>query len=208
MTPPLHPPIDQPSVSADERFGGPDRWGDTREERPPASDVNQQIQAAVAHAYRMHSGLVFRLALRYGRGRPAFAEDITQDVFLQLWRCAGDLESLDAIEGWLYTTTTRRCLNKLRNERIAGLFTLRWLRADEPSIDADVVQGARDELRRAFDALATLPPKERVAFAMYHLDGKSQDEIGAVLGHSKSYVSKLITRATENLVRQGWGVSP
>lgn len=208
MTTPLHPPIGPRSVSTDERFGAPDGWGGTRKGRAPSSEVRQQIHAAVARAYRAHSGLVFRLALRYGRGRPAFAEDITQDVFLQLWRCAGDLESLDAIEGWLYTTTTRRCLNKLRNERISGLLTLRWLRADEPSVDADVVQGARDELRRAFDALATLPPKERVAFAMYHLDGKSQDEIGAVLGHSKGYVSKLITRATESLVRQGWGVSP
>lgn len=210
MSPPLDPSAFRPPAALEEgleahegtRFVAPDRarTAETSEER--------RVRAAVAHAYRAHQGLVYRLALRYGQGRTAFAEDVTQDVFLQLWRCAGALQELDALEGWLYTTTTRRCLNKLRNERLVGLLTFRWLRTDgEPSVDAHALHGARDELRRALEALSALPPKERVAFSMYHLDGKSQEEIGAVLGHSKGYVCKLIARAAESLTRLGWEVA-
>ncbi|XXT16928.1 sigma-70 family RNA polymerase sigma factor [Sorangium sp. So ce429] len=65
---------------------------------------------------------------------------------------------------------------------------------------------ARDDLRRAFDALNALPVKERVAFSMYYLDGKEQEEIGRVLGHSKGYVCKLIQRAVRHLGGAGWKV--
>ena len=42
---------------------------------------------------------------------------------------------------------------------------------------------------------------------MYWLDGKEQEEIGRILGHSKGYVCKLIQRAVEKLEKDGWGIS-
>ncbi|MBK8255969.1 MAG: RNA polymerase sigma factor [Polyangiaceae bacterium] len=170
----------------------------------PQSDV----RAAVADAYRKHNGLVYKLALRYGRGSRAFADDVTQDVFVQLLKHAPTLTELGELEGWLYRVTTRRCLTKLRNEKIVGMLTLRWLRPDaEPEVDPHALYGARDELKRAFLTLSRLPDKERVTFSMFHLDGLTVDEIGATLGISKGYVSKLISRAEQALRAQGWEVS-
>ncbi len=175
----------------------------------PMDEVSGDTRTAIADAYRKHSQLVYRIALRYGRGRTSFADDVTQDVFLQLWKHAAKLTERHALEGWLYTAATRRCLTKLRNERVIGLFTLQWLREEgEPQVDGNALYGAREELRRALAALSELPDKERVAFSMFHLDGKSQEEICTVLGHSKGYVSKLIQRATETLSKLGWEVSP
>jgi RNA polymerase sigma-70 factor, ECF subfamily len=74
-------------------------------------------------------------------------------------------------------------------------------------MDGDALAGARDELRRAFRALDALPAKERVAFAMHTIDGLTLEEIGAVLGHTKGYVSKLVTRAQARLTQDGWEVS-
>ncbi|MDI1451253.1 sigma-70 family RNA polymerase sigma factor [Polyangium sp. 6x1] len=71
----------------------------------------------------------------------------------------------------------------------------------------DTLVMARDDLRRAIEALAALPAKEQVAFSMYWLDGKEQEEIGQTLGHSKGYVCKLIQRAVEKLEKDGWGIS-
>src|SRR5262249_52551859 len=76
----------------------------------------------------------------------------------------------------------------------------------EEPVHPELAAAARHDLQRAFAALDALPPKERVAFSMFHLDGKSQDEIGEVLGHGKSYVCKLIQRATERLRGLGWEV--
>lgn len=177
--------------------------GDDARARTPA-----EAAATVEQLYRKHHGFVLRLALRYGRGRKAWADDVLQDVFVDLLTALPTLRELDAIEGWLYRVTTHRCLKRVRRERFLSLLPVRWLlggREEEP-VHPEVAAAARHDLQRAFEALHTLPPKERVAFSMYHLDGKSQDEIGEVLGHKKSYVCKLIQRATERLRELGWEV--
>jgi RNA polymerase sigma-70 factor (ECF subfamily) len=56
------------------------------------------------------------------------------------------------------------------------------------------------------EALERLPPKERVVLSMRLVDDKSQREIAAVLGLSEGYVSKLLSRAKEQVKREGWEV--
>lgn len=159
--------------------------------------------------YRRHHRFVFRLALRYGKGNTAWAEDVTQDVFVDLFKVIHTLTDLDDMQGWLYRTTTNRCFNRLRRERFLALAPVRWLlgeRQAEPR-PPDALAAARADLRRAASALDALPLKERMAFSMYYLDEKEQEEIGRVLGHSKSYVCKLIQRAVERLRDAGWEIT-
>jgi RNA polymerase sigma-70 factor (ECF subfamily) len=165
--------------------------------------------AAVEAAYKKHHRLVYRVALRYGKGSASWAEDVTQDVFLDLHKALPALTDLDDLAGWLYRATTNRCMNRLRRERFLALAPVRWLlgeRQAEPPVPESVAI-ARADLRRAFDALDALPVNERVAFSMYYLDDREQEEIGRVLGHSKSYVCKLIQRAAERLRAAGWEVA-
>jgi RNA polymerase sigma-70 factor, ECF subfamily len=159
--------------------------------------------------YRRHHRLVFRIALRYGGGSTAWAEDITQDVFVDLCKAIPTLNALDDMEGWLYRATTNRCFNRLRRERFLSLAPVRWLLGEqrpEPR-PPDALAIAHDDLRRAMAALDTLPLKERIAFSMYYLDEKEQEEIGRLLGHSKGYICKLIQRAVARLREAGWEVS-
>lgn len=169
-----------------------------------SGDATAQVEAL----YRRHHPFVFGLALRYGRGRRAWAEDVAQDVFVDLLRALPSLRDLDSLEGWLYRATLHRCLKRLRRERFLSLPAVRWLLGapHEEPVHPELAAVARHDLQRAFAALDALPPKERIAFSMFHLDGKSQDEIGEVLGHGKSYVCKLIQRATERLRGLGWEV--
>jgi RNA polymerase sigma-70 factor, ECF subfamily len=167
-----------------------------------------EIRAAIAAAYDEHHAAVYRLALRYCGGRAAWAEDITQEVFLQLVRHADSLEDLDSLGGWLYRTTTRRCLNKLRNERFWGWMTFDWILGgkDEPSVDGEARAESREDLRLALNSLRRLPAKEQIVFSMHYLDGKTLEEIGEVLGLSKGYVSKVLKRAVDGLAHEGWKV--
>ncbi|WP_437968650.1 sigma-70 family RNA polymerase sigma factor [Sorangium sp. So ce260] len=158
--------------------------------------------------YRRHHRFVFRLALRYGRGNVAWAEDVTQDVFLDLMKALATLTERDGLEGWLYRATSNRCLNRLRRDRFLGLPVIRWVlgQAGAEPRPLDEVTIARDDLRRALEAVGKLPPKEQVAFSMFYLDGKDQEEIGKTLGHSKGYVCKLIQQAVARLRDAGWEV--
>lgn len=171
-------------------------------------DPSAEIRSAIAAAYDEHHALVYRLALRYGGGRVAWAEDVTQEVFLQLVKHADSLTNLETLGGWLYRTTTRRCLNKLRKDRFLEWVTFDWILGgkEEPAIDGETFADAREELRLVLTALHRLPAKEQVVFAMHYLDGHTLEEIGETLGMSKGYVSKLIKRVMIRLEEEGWGV--
>ncbi len=179
--------------------------------RTDESEVHERDAALgaelVAELYERYHAEVFHLALRYGRGSTAWAEDVTQDVFLNVARLKKSLADHEALSGWFYRVTTRRCLNRLRREAFARTMLGRLVFGEPQDLCTPERQLlARNDLERAFLAVGELPVKERAAFYMRYVDDKSQNEIAEVLGHSKGYVSKLLQRACQRLERQGWKV--
>ena len=163
----------------------------------------------VEELYARYADRVFRWALRFGGGDVAWAEDVTQDGFLSLVKRAPDLEDAHELGGWFYRVTANRCLNELRRRRIlrafsSALFAMRS-EPDHQRTPEKVVL-ARGELDAALQAIRDLPPAQRVAFGMRHLDGLSQQEIGRILGYSKGHVSRLLKRAGAELRTAGWRV--
>lgn len=146
--------------------------------------------------YRRHRDDVYRLALRYGQGDPAWAEDIVQDVFVTLCRKVDKLDDDADLGGWFYRVTHNRCLSRLRRRAVAQSPAVRWLLGRRSISHDDRRAEHRTGLHEVFRFVDSLQPKQRLAFCMYHLDGMEQAEIGEVLGVSKSYVCKLIQRAT------------
>jgi RNA polymerase sigma-70 factor (ECF subfamily) len=161
----------------------------------------EELAQQLDRLYRQHHQAVFRLALRYGLGDEAWAEDVTQDVFLTLLDKLPNLAAHEQLDGWLYRVTCNRCLRKLERDRFRASSLIRALlfgaAQEQPSIEHRVF--ARAELERTRVALGRLPARERVVLGMVHLDGKSQREVCEVLGLSKGYVSKLLARAIERL---------
>jgi RNA polymerase sigma-70 factor (ECF subfamily) len=158
--------------------------------------------------YARYYRQVFHLALRYGRGDVAWAEDLTQDIFVTLMRLPRPLRAQESLSGWFYRVTTNRCLNALRKDKFLQSAPVRWLlgRDSHNGHTPEHVAIARDDLSRALQSVSALPPKERVVFFMVHIDGKDQGEAARVLGHSKGYVSKLLKRAEQQLIAAGWKV--
>lgn len=176
---------------------------------PPESSSRTDPAAGVADAYREHGASVFRVALRFGRGDRAWAEDLTHEVFIALQEDWDAIADHERVWGWLYRATTRRCLNRLRRERLFERPWIRWLaagwRAAGP--DPERVTLGRETLDAVFAQVAELPDKQRVVFCMRHFDEKKLSEIADVIGHSEGYVSKLLARAeaTAGLAVEGEG---
>ncbi|MFY0534022.1 RNA polymerase sigma factor [Nannocystis pusilla] len=74
------------------------------------------VAALLDRLYRRHHRAVYQLALRYGLGNEAWAEDVVQDVFVTLFDRLPTLADVEQLDGWLYRVTTNRCLRKLRRD--------------------------------------------------------------------------------------------
>ena len=145
---------------------------------------------ALARLYDEYSGLVYGIALRVLRNRAA-AEDVVQEVFLQLWR---NPTSFDAQRGrlapWLAVIARHKAVDALRKVKF-----------EVDSEEENTVPGAvpsQTLLHRIADAekaktlMARLPLEQRQALEMAFLDGLTHVEIAARMGEPLGTVKSRI----------------
>jgi RNA polymerase sigma-70 factor (ECF subfamily) len=132
--------------------------------------------------------MVFSIAWHFlhDRGR---AEEIAQEVFLQLYRTLGEIESPAHLTFWLRRVTSNRCIDESRRGRWR-IVTLD--EASDVAHDAD----ATDPLlkRKVGQMLQRLPAQQRLALTMRYQEGLEPSEIGAVLGMPLNTVKSHLRR--------------
>ena len=147
-----------------------------------------------------HSPRVYRLAYRL-TGNPHDAEDLTQEVFVRVFRSLADYTP-GTFEGWLHRITTNLFLDQARRKA--------KIRFDALAEDADnrlpsrTPSPAAQVEARLFDddveaALADLPPDFRAAVVLCDIEGLSYDEIADVLGVKLGTVRSRIHRGRKML---------
>lgn len=155
--------------------------------------------------YERLGALVFSTSLRV-LGDVTAAEDITQEVFLRLWR---QPDSFDAMRGrfvtWLLSVTRNRAVDELRSrgrrqrreEPLPEMFDRNLLAADsaDPAWSAQLAE----ERRAVRAALATLPPEQRLAIEMAYFKGMTQQEIASELGQPLGTVKTRIRLGMQKL---------
>jgi RNA polymerase sigma-70 factor, ECF subfamily len=145
-----------------------------------------------------YQGPMFRLASRMLANR-GDAEDVVQEVFLTAWRRLAQLTENAAFVGWLYRTTTNRCLNVIRARRPQVDVDLDL--AESPRSDAQPERAAEASVQMAAlnEALQDLTPEQRACWLLREVHGRSYEEIGEVVGTSSTAVRGRIARARAQL---------
>jgi RNA polymerase sigma-70 factor (ECF subfamily) len=156
---------------------------------------------ALRQVYERLAGKVRAIALRV-LGRPAEADDVLQDTFLEVWRLAGVFDpARGSLSTWVATLAHRRSVDRLRRrgtrplgEAAAGLPAATGDSPADPREDA----AAREDRLRIQRALAALPPEQREAIELMYYGGLSQSEaatrLGLALGTLKSRVRAAMGR--------------
>jgi RNA polymerase sigma-70 factor (ECF subfamily) len=144
-------------------------------------------------------------------GHEARAEEITQDVFVQVYRFRQRYRPESRLSTWVFTIATNLSLNELRRPERQLRVDLWEPRKDQPGPregpslpDRDAVdpeEGAASlELARALEAaVAGLPPKQRAALLLSRLDGMAYRDVAEALGTTEGAVKALLFRATHGL---------
>jgi RNA polymerase sigma-70 factor (ECF subfamily) len=164
-------------------------------------DVN-----AFEQLYERHSRIVYSLVVRILR-QGTTAEEVVQDIFLQLWRNSARFDLSRPFVPWLLTLARNRALDHLR------LKGERQRRREEQTeefpqvaVAAPEYEQALDEKRRAErvrSLIGSLPPPQKKAIELAYFEGLSHSEIAASLqeplGTVKSWIRNGLLRLKEGL---------
>lgn len=176
---------------------------------PDAALVQRLLQrdvSAFEELYERHSRMVYGLVLRIVQ-QASTAEEVVQDIFLQLWRNASQYDvSRGPFLPWLLTLARNRALDQLR------LKSERQRRREEqteelpPVVAAPDFEGSLDEKRRATrvrELIASLQPQQKRAIELAYFEGLSHSEIAAKLqeplGTVKSWIRNGLLKLKEGL---------
>jgi RNA polymerase sigma-70 factor, ECF subfamily len=143
-------------------------------------------------------------------GHEARAEELTQDVFAQIYRFRRRYRPESRLSTWIFRIATNLCLNELRRPEHRLRVDL-WkepddddtregpMLADPQAVIPEDAAAAR-ELAVALDReIAALPAKQRAALLLSRLDGLAYRDVAEVLGCSEGAVKALLFRATHGL---------
>src|SRR5215831_8163319 len=164
-------------------------------------DIARGDRDAFARFYDLHATLVHTFALRILR-EPAEAEEVVQDVFVQVWRQA-ETYSRDrgTPEAWLITMARSRGIDKLRSRRRRNEMVRPAENPDrlpEP-VALESASGPAEARATLGGALTELPAAQRSVLELAYFDGLTQSEIAAKLGEPLGTVKTRMRSGLERL---------
>jgi RNA polymerase sigma-70 factor, ECF subfamily len=149
---------------------------------------------AFAELVREHQGMVFSIAYHFLQDR-SLAEDLAQEVFLELYQSLDCIQSPAHLTYWLRRVTANRCIDqgrkKLRRRELA------LEDAPEPSTPSPVADPLL--LERLQQSVAGLPEKQRLVVIMRFQEGLGPAEIAEALDMPVNTVKSTLHRSLADL---------
>lgn len=174
-------------------------------------------QAAFAALFDRHQASVARFAYRFV-GDQARAEELTQDIFVKLYRNARGYRPSAKFKTFLFRVATNHCLNEVRRGEYRVSHTTHEKEAESTGHEVpEAAASAPDEalhgreLEQAVgEALSGMTERERAAFTMCRFEGMAYRDIADALSASEAAVKSLIHRATLAVARKlsEWQAGP
>lgn len=162
--------------------------------------------AAFEQIYRRHFRRVYSICLRM-TGNAVEAEDLTQDVFVHLFKRIGSFRGESAFTTWLHRLTVNHVLMHFRKRSTKSEIT-----TEEGETPEQIVRGTENPNampivdRIALEkAIEQLPPGYRTVFVLHDVEGYEHEEIARMLGFAEGTSKSQLHKARlklRNLIRQ------
>lgn len=185
MTRGLEPPHDDEAIT-----------GSAAEDAWLVGKAQQGDLDAYESLIRRHRQRIFRIALRI-LGDPADADDVAQEVVIQLWTALSSFAGTSSFTTWLYRVVVNRSLSHRRSSRP----TDELLETDHPTVAGTEDQVLdRRRLAAGLDAVGALPDDLRVALVLCQLEGLTYQQAAAALDVTEDTVRGRLHRARRALL--------
>jgi len=177
----------------------------------PESNLIDRLRQGDSTAFRevveSSQGLVYNTALGIVQN-PEDAEDVAQEVFIQLYESIHTFKGESKLSTWLYRITVSKAMDHLRKKKrkkrfafIQSLFGANEELIHDPPdfVHPGVNLDNKEKAKELFKAIEQLPSKQKVAFTLNRIEGLSYQEISDIMKLSIASVESLLHRARKNL---------
>lgn len=141
-------------------------------------------------------------------GNAGDADEIAQEAFLRIWQHAGKWQASRALfTTWLYRIVVNLCIDRRRRRPSLPLGTAE-LAVPDPSDDPIQTIAQRERQAALLAALAALPPRQRLAVSLFHMQGLGAGEAARRMDISVPAFEQLLFRARRALresIRKAYG---
>jgi RNA polymerase sigma-70 factor (ECF subfamily) len=140
-------------------------------------------QQSFAELYDRTVRRIYGTVLRVLRS-PEFAEEVTQEVYVEVWRQAPRYAvEKGSVMGWITTMAHRRAVDRVRSRtsEVARDDRYAYANAEREGDDVWDSVAQNSDVERVRKALATLTPIQQQAVQLAYLDGLTQSEISSLL---------------------------
>lgn len=136
------------------------------------------------------------------------AEDVAQEVFIQVYRSISSFKGESKLSTWLYRIATTRSLDLLRSKKSKkrfGILQRLFGEGDEPELEIPdfnhpgITLEKKENAARLFKAIRQLPENQKIAFTLHKLEDLSYQEVSEIMQTSLPAVESLMHRAKQNL---------
>ncbi len=159
-------------------------------------------ESAYRHVIKIYREPVIRLCRGF-TGSFEDAEDLAQDIFIEVFRSVGKFRSRSSMSTWIYRIAVNKSLNfirdnKKRNYDEHGKHDEEVIKgSDNYSADSPLVQ--KEHAAALHNALEKLPEAQRTVFILSKYEDLKYSEIADIMRTSISSVESLLFRAKRNL---------
>ena len=152
--------------------------------------------------YNQYSVLVYNLALNYLQNIED-AEEITQDVFIQINNSLDKFQEKSSLKTWIYRITINKCLDYIKHKNSQKRFFIFGKKSQHESEISNVshfehpgiILENKEKSKLLFEIINELGENQKTAFLLSKVDGLSNPEIAEIMKLSISSVESLVFRA-------------
>lgn len=157
----------------------------------------QQSKPNFENTYQENYQRVIRICMGYVKGDDDLAKDLTQEVFVKVWKQLDSFRNESSISTWIYRITVNTCLLQLRNKKFLK-------RADAierlTEVEEEGQPSKENQLKKMYKCIDKLS-KDNKGIILLELEGLPQKEIAEIMGLSHEAARVRVHRIKNSLTK-------
>ena len=137
------------------------------------------------------------------------AEDVTQEVFIQIFRSIQNFKQDSSLSTWIYRIAVNKAFEFIRSKKrkkrfaiVKSIFAKDEVEEPIEFLHPGIIEENKERGKILFKAIDKLSEKQKTAFVLSKIENQSYKEISEIMKLSLSSVESLIFRAKENLKKE------